>query len=78
MLEQVLADYKYTVIDLSSNAQIQQVLTDAGSDSILQVRTNLQSKEDELKAKLDEEVSRIFVNLKIDPQFVALRDELTS
>ena len=43
----------------------------------MQVRTNLQSKEDELKAKLDEEVSRIFVNLKIDPQFVALRDELT-
>lgn len=63
MLEQVLADYKYTVIDLSSNSQVQQSLT---------------AKEDELKGKFDEEVSRILVNLKIDPQFVALRDELIS
>jgi len=30
------------------------------------------------KVKYNAEVKRIVVNLKIDPQFVALRDELTS
>lgn len=37
MLEQVLADYKYTVIDLGSNAQVQQVLEEAGSESVKQI-----------------------------------------
>jgi len=38
----------------------------------------MEAKETELKSKLDEETAKIFVNLKIDPQFVALKDELTS
>ena len=55
------------------------VLTsDAGTNSLLQVKNSLQAKEDNLKVKLEEEVTKIFVNLKIDPQFIALRDELTS
>ena len=55
------------------------VLTsDAGTNSLLQVKNSLQAKEDNLKVKLEEEVTKIFVNLKIDPQFIALREELTS
>ena len=41
-------------------------------------RANLQAREEELKVKFDEEVSKVLVNLKIDPQFVALREELIS
>jgi len=42
------------------------------------VDNSLKTKEEQHKNKYNEEVRRIFVNLKIDPQFVALRDELTS
>ena len=38
----------------------------------------MQAKEEQLKAKLEEEVASILVNLKVDPQFVALREELMS
>ena len=48
----------------------------AGVDSILQVKTKLQVKEDEFKLKHEEEVTRILVNIKIDPLFVALRDQV--
>ena len=34
--------------------------------------------EDELKVKFDLEANKILVNLKVDPQFMALREELTS
>jgi len=42
------------------------------------MQASLKAKEEQYKVKLDEEVNRIFVNLKIDPHFVALRDELSS
>jgi len=48
----------------------------AGVDSILQVKTKLQVKEEEFKLKHEEEVTRILVNIKIDPLFVALRDQV--
>ena len=78
MVEQLLFDYKYKFIDLSNNQQVRQALAESGAESILQQRDDLQAKEEQLKAKLEEEVASILVNLKVDPQFVALREELIS
>ena len=74
----MLTDYKLAITELGSNDSVTRALTNTGSESIAQQQTSLEAKETELKSKLDEEAAKIFVNLKIDPQFVALRDELTS
>ena len=55
---------------------MQQIDSDMGGYDT--ISSNLQAKEDELRSKHDEEIGKIFINLKIDPLFVALRDELTS
>ena len=78
MLEQMLTDYKLAITELGSNDSVTRALTNTGSESIAQQQSSLEAKETELKSKLDEETAKIFVNLKIDPQFVALKDELTS
>ena len=51
-------------------------MANAGSDSIQYVSGKLQTQEDEMKAKLDDEASRILINAKIDPQFMALKEDL--
>ena len=73
MLEQVLAEYKYVMADLQgSNDGLRSL------DNIKQAKTVLDRKELDQKQKLAKEINRIVVNLKIDPLFVALKDELTN
>ena len=41
MVEQVLTDYKLTVLQLSSNKQIEKALSDQGSDTVGTLQSNL-------------------------------------
>ena len=61
MLEQVLAEYKYALADLENNQQMR------SQENVVQIKRHLQQREAELGHKLKEEVSRITVNLKVDP-----------
>ena len=78
MLEHTLSDYKHQFAELEASSEVNQALTSTGQNTVQQIIDNLKAKEEQYKSKLDEEVNRIFVNLKIDPHFVALRDELSS
>ena len=67
MLDELLADYKYAMMDLGGNASLQQALQSSGSQTISHIQNSLQAKEDEMKAKHKDEVAKIVANLKVDP-----------
>ena len=72
MLESILAEYKYSIADLENSQLMRR------QENVKQIKTHLLARELELQQKLKEEVSRIVVNLKIDPQLAAIKDELIS
>jgi len=68
MLEKLVTEHKLALSELQPNS--------SRSRTPAQVQDSLRMKESELQAKLSEEQGRITINLKLDPTFVALKDEL--